>query len=117
MRLLPAALLASMLSCSAFGQTYTISTFAGGALPENIPGTAAVLGSVTSVALDAAGNVFFVLAHYDIVLRLDVNGVLTRVAGSGTPGFSGDSGPATAAQLNFGYDGGGIAVDLSLIHI
>ena len=36
MRLMPAILLASLTLCSAFGQTYTISTFAGGGLPVNI---------------------------------------------------------------------------------
>jgi len=33
MRLLPAVLLTLVMSWSAFGQTYTISTFAGGGLP------------------------------------------------------------------------------------
>ena len=43
------------------------------------------------------------------VLRLDATtGVLTVVAGNGTPGFSGDNGPATLAQLDYPY---GVAVD------
>jgi hypothetical protein len=95
MRLLPAVLLASILSWSAWGQTYTISTFAGGGLPVNIPGTSASLGPVANVAADRAGNVFFV--DQNTVLRLDATtGVLALVAGNGTGGFSGDSGPATA---------------------
>jgi uncharacterized protein (TIGR03437 family) len=91
----------------AFGQTYTIQTFAGGALPVNIPGTSAALNSLSAVAVDAAGNVFF--ADGAAVLRLDATtGVLTLVAGNGTQGFSGDNGPATSAQL---YLPNGIAVD------
>jgi uncharacterized protein (TIGR03437 family) len=100
MRLLPAVLLASVFSWSAWGQTYTISTFAGGGLPVNIPGTSASLGAdgPISIAADRAGNVFFV--DQDAVLRLDATtGVLTLVAGNGTTGFSGDNGPATSAQL------------------
>ena len=98
-----------VFSCSAWGQTYTISTFAGGGLPVNIPGTSASLGYDVpqSIAADRAGNVFF--ADQNTVLRLDATtGVLTLVAGNGTPGFSGDNGPATSAQL---ANPEGLAVD------
>jgi uncharacterized protein (TIGR03437 family) len=109
MRLLPAVLLASVLSWSAWGQTYTISTFAGGALPVNIPGTSANLGFHVPqyIAADRTGNVFFV--DQNTVLRLDATtGILTLVAGNGTTGFSGDNGPATSAQLLYPA---GLAVD------
>jgi uncharacterized protein (TIGR03437 family) len=102
-------LLTTVLSCSAWGQTYTISTIAGGALPVNVSGTSASLGYGVPryIAADHAGNVFFV--DQNTVLRLDATtGVLTLVAGNGTMGFSGDNGPATSAQLN---NPGGVAVD------
>ena len=44
----------------------------------------------------------------NIVFKGDGTGTLTRVAGTGTPGYSGDSGPATEAQLN---QPKGVAVD------
>ena len=107
MRIRFIAPLITILCCSAWGQTYTISTFAGGALPVNIPGTSASLGSPASVAADRAGNVFF--ATQNTVLRLDAaTGILTLAAGNGTPGFSGDNGLAISAQLN---SPGGVAVD------
>ena len=107
MRLPPAVLLALVTSWAASGQTYTISTFAGGGLPVNIPGTSASLYGPESVAVDKAGNIFFTDLHD--VLRLDAaTGVLTLVAGNGTPGFSGDNGPATSAQLSYPS---GVAVD------
>jgi uncharacterized protein (TIGR03437 family) len=109
MRLRFVPLLILAIACSAFGQTYTIQTLAGGGLPENVAGTAAGLGRVTWVAVDAAGDVFFSLPDYYVVLRLDaVSGVLTRAAGNGTPGSSGDNGPAANAQL---LSPGALAVD------
>lgn len=87
---------------------YSVKTFAGGGFPQNIQGTSAVLGEVKGLALDAAGNIFIPLFDYSVVLRLAPNGQLTLVAGNGVPGFSGDGGPATSAQLN---EPTGISVD------
>jgi uncharacterized protein (TIGR03437 family) len=109
MRTRSIALLTTILCCSAWGQTYTISTFAGGGLPVNVSGTSASLGpnAPQHIAADPAGNVFFV--GQNTVLRLDATtGVLTLMAGNGTAGFSGDNGPATSAQLD-GPEG--VAVD------
>jgi secreted PhoX family phosphatase len=99
LRLPGAAVLALALTWAGFGQTYTITTFAGGGLPVNIPGTSASLpGPPRGVATDTAGNIF--LPSGNTVFRLDAKtGIVTLVAGNGTQGFSGDNGPATSAQL------------------
>jgi len=104
-----------LLAIPAFSQIYTVQTFAGGGLPQNIQGAAAdlsgvgvVIGNVSAVASDGAGNVYIALAVSSIVLKLDSNGLLTLVAGNGIAGFSGDGGPATSAELNTPT---GIAVD------
>jgi sugar lactone lactonase YvrE len=90
-----------------------MQTFAGGGLPVNIPGTSAILQQPDSVAVDGAGNVFIAVEN-DAVLRLDAaTGILTLVAGNGTPGFSGDGGPATSAQLGAHPQSLGIAVDFA----
>jgi hypothetical protein len=61
MRLLSAALLTLAASSIASGQIYTISTFAGGAMPVNIPGTSASLVTRPQYAAsDPAGNPYFV---------------------------------------------------------
>ena len=74
---------------------------AGVWLPENLPGTSVSLNQIGGVAVDAAGNVFLSLPQYSAVMRLDAaTGILTRIAGNGTNGFSGDNGPAVNAQLN-----------------
>jgi len=98
-----------LLATAAFGQTYTASTFAGVWLPENLPGASVSLNRVGGVAVDAAGNVFLSLPQFAVVMRLDATtGILTRVAGNATNGFSGDNGPAVNAQL---YGPNGLALD------
>ena len=109
MRCLQAVLLSSLLSSIAMGQSFTISTFAGGGQPVNIPGTAASLSSPSEVAVDASGNAFF--SSGNTVLRLDgITGVLTLIAGNGTYGFSGDNNAAANAQL---AAPSGVAVDFA----
>src|SRR5580704_10427130 len=98
-----------LLAAAAFGQTYNVSTFAGVWLPENLPGDSVSLNQIGGVAVDAAGNVFLSLPQYSAVMRLDATtGILTRVAGNATNGFSGDNGPAVNAQL---YGPNGLALD------
>ncbi|MBZ5582227.1 MAG: hypothetical protein LAQ30_08495, partial [Acidobacteriia bacterium] len=94
MHLFFVALIAFSLSFSAFSQTYVVGSVIGGAIPDNIPGTAANLGSPWAIARDQAENTLVTLHHYHSVLRLNAEGVLTRVAGTGIPGYNGDSGPA-----------------------
>src|SRR5580658_6225586 len=98
-----------LLATAAFGQTYTVSDFAGVFLPENLTGASVSLNQIGGVAVDAAGNVFLSLPQYAAVMRLDAaTGILTRVAGNATNGFSGDNGPAVNAQL---YGPNGLALD------
>src|SRR5438105_9697260 len=99
MRLLHCVFLGLAGSCSLPAQTYTISTYAGGGLPVNIPGASASLWYLSAVAVDGAGNVFFAMEN--AVFSLDaITGILNLAAGNGTRGFNGDNGPATSAQLN-----------------
>ncbi|HYC71001.1 MAG TPA: hypothetical protein VEB66_07340 [Opitutaceae bacterium] len=65
------------------------------------PALAAKLNFPYEVRLDASGNVFWVERNANVVRRLDAHsGIVTTVAGNGTRGFSGDGGPATAAQMS-----------------
>ncbi len=53
------------------------------------------------LAVDSAGHAFVSFESGHTVVRVDaVSGALTTFAGTGTQGFSGDGGPATAADLN-----------------
>jgi DNA-binding beta-propeller fold protein YncE len=82
-----------------------ISTFAGtgekGWSGDGGPATAAKLAEPYEVRFDRAGNVYWVERLSHSVRRVDAKtGRIATIAGNGTPGFSGDGGPATAAQLN-----------------
>jgi uncharacterized protein (TIGR03437 family) len=67
-----------------------------------VPGS----GGAGALALDLAGNLY--LANGERIQKLSPGGILTTVAGNGSFGFSGDGGPATAAQL---WNATGVAVD------
>jgi sugar lactone lactonase YvrE len=62
------------------------------------------LQAPNGVALDRRGNLFISDISTHQILRLDKNGRLHVVAGTGEAGFSGDGGPAVKAQLNSPHD-------------
>src|SRR5450759_2275213 len=74
---------------------------------DNGPATSAQLNVPYGVAVDSAGNLYIADTGNNRVRKV-ASGMVTTVAGNGTPGFSGDNGPATSAQLNVPY---GVAVD------
>jgi sugar lactone lactonase YvrE len=93
----------------------TINRFAGtgvcGAVTGN--GGAAVnaqLGMVKAVAVDPSGNVYLSDDSNAVVRKISPAGIITNFAGNGTPGYTGDHGPATTAEMNEPW---GIAIDAS----
>jgi uncharacterized protein (TIGR03437 family) len=99
-----------------------ISTYAGGAfilnggVGDGGPATSAALSLVSTgnghngIALDPQGNLYIADPGHNRVRKVDTNGNISTVAGTGTFGFSGDNGPATSAQLSSPF---GVAVDNS----
>ena len=65
---------------------------------DNGPATSATLDTPTGVAVDANGNIFIADSHNHRIREVS-SGTITTIAGTGTAGFSGDNGAATAAQL------------------
>ncbi len=58
------------------------------------------------IAVDGSGNLF-INDFGSLIRKVDINGIISSVAGTGISGFSGEGGPATSAQIN----AFGIAVD------
>ena len=105
------------LSCYAWAQTPgNIATFAGNGNyrpPANPTGdggqaTSVALETPSAVAVDASGNLYIADKNDNRVRKVNTSGIITTVAGSGTPGFTGDGGLATSAQLDGPI---GVAVD------
>ena len=92
----------------------TVSVLAGthdyGFSGDGGPAISAKIGSVSSVAMDSKGNLYIVdgadfqsygiTVHNNAIRMVNPAGVITTIAGSAAPGFSGDGGPAAAAKLN-----------------
>jgi sugar lactone lactonase YvrE len=95
--------------------TGIITTFAGtgsvGAGGDGGPATSAQLYCPSAIAFDASGNVFIADTSNNRIREVvKSTGNITTFAGNGVSGYGGDTGPATAAQLN-GPEG--VAVDSS----
>ncbi len=75
---------------------------------DEIPATQASLGEPTGIAIDSMGNLYIADWLNNRIRKVDTNGIISTVAGDGTPGFSGDGGPATSAMLSLPMD---VAVD------
>lgn len=86
------------------GTTCTSPTFSG----DNGPATKAVLSFPAAVAVDAAGQVYIADTLNSRIRLVTTTGIITTIAGTGRPAYSGDGGPATSAAL---FDPPGLAVD------
>lgn len=72
------------------------------------PGPKAELSFPTGLVVNSAGDLFIADTENHRIRKLGRDGNITTIAGTGTPGFSGDGGPATQAQL---YEPWGLALD------
>lgn len=86
-------------------KTGLIATYAGtgqrAATPDEGPLEGAPLNGPRSIDTDEVGNVYLALREGNAVFRIDTRTRrLTRIAGTGETGYTGDGGPATAAKLS-----------------
>jgi streptogramin lyase len=72
------------------------------------PATSAELDNPQGVAVDAGGDVFIADTYNNVIREVTPDGKITTLAGTGTPGYSGDGGPAVQAELASPTD---VAVD------
>ncbi len=86
-------------------KTGLIETFLGtgaqGTTPDGAPIAGTPINGPRAIDLDPKGNLYLVLREGNKVFRVDPKaGIYHHLAGTGAKGYSGDGGPATAAQLN-----------------
>jgi DNA-binding CsgD family transcriptional regulator/sugar lactone lactonase YvrE len=83
----------------------TINSVAGTGAPgyagDGGVASQAVLNSPQGLAVDAEGNLYVTDTFNDRVRKIDLEGVITTIAGDGAQSYSGDGQPATQAGLNF----------------
>jgi uncharacterized protein (TIGR03437 family) len=94
-------LLLAIRASPIFGQS-VITTLAGGNrtfAADGEPASSLAISAVSFVALDLQGNPVFAIPELNVVVRVDPDGTIRRLAGTGASGFAGDGGPATSASL------------------
>jgi hypothetical protein len=109
---------AASTTASATDPIFTVAgTGTGGLAGDGGPAIDAQIDQPRNLWPTADGGYVFAEPFNNTARRVAVDGTITRLAGTGTAGFSGDGGPATAAQLNFVHaaaataDGGFVLAD------
>jgi uncharacterized protein (TIGR03437 family) len=84
------------------GSAHTIQTVAGIVhfAGDGGPAALAIFNGLESVVSDGQGNLYVADVGNNRIRKIDSNGIVTTVAGTGVVGFSGDGGPAVAATLS-----------------
>ena len=63
------------------------------------PAREAKLGIPDGICFDKEGNLYIADELYHVIRKVDTNGIITTVAGTGAAGYTGDCGPALKATL------------------
>ena len=77
-----------------------IDTFAGGHVPSGVSAQSVAFGVITGVTRDPKGNLVFCDSTTNVIRRINSDGTIQTIAGTGIPGYGGDGGPAVSALLN-----------------
>ena len=82
-----------------------ITTIAGngtiGSIGDGGQATAAEIYCPEGMAFDVAGNLYFADQFNHRIRKINTGGIITTVAGNGTPGYNGDNIQATASELYY----------------
>lgn len=78
--------------------TTVVGNGVGGDAGDGGPAVNASLNAPQALAVDASGNLY-IAEGINRIRKVSPDGIITTVAGNGSYGYSGDGGPATAAQI------------------
>jgi len=88
-----------------------IDTFAGGHVQSGVSAQNVALGIISGITRDPKGNLVFCDSTTNVIRRINADGTIQTIAGTGVPGYGGDGGAAARAILNSPgepkYDGAG----------
>ncbi|SFS18932.1 NHL repeat-containing protein [Granulicella pectinivorans] len=79
-----------------------------GLAASGVEATTVPVSVPAGLAYDAVGNLYIAAMNDQVIRKVDLNGIITTVVGTGEQGFGGDGGAALSAQLD---SPAGIAID------
>lgn len=90
------------VQCPAAGDIVDVAgTGAMGYSGDSHSSLTATMNAPAGLSLDGAGNLYIADSGNNVIRMINAaTGIITTVVGDGTLGYSGDGGPATAAELN-----------------
>ncbi|MDB6073061.1 MAG: vgb 3, partial [Verrucomicrobiaceae bacterium] len=108
MKLLLASLSLAFLCASASAAEWTISTFAGngtaGGTGDGGPATSAQIDNPFGLGRGPDGALWFCEYTGQRIRKVDKDGTIHTMAGTGKKGYSGDGGPALKATFNLPHE-------------
>jgi sugar lactone lactonase YvrE len=104
------------------GRVWIVAGAGAGFRGDGGPAGSALFKQPDSVEVDSAGNIYIGDQQNQRVRRIDTSGIIDTIAGNGTQGYGGDSGPALDASFNWEVNSnpepsGGLAMAGDLLYV
>jgi len=80
--------------------TLVAGTGATGYTGDGGQATSATLKSPCSLFIDSSNNIYVAEFYNHVIRKIDANGIISTIAGNGTPGYSGDSALAINSKIS-----------------
>jgi YD repeat-containing protein len=98
---------------------HIITTIAGtgntGFSGDGGPATAADINNISAIAVDMSGNIFIADNDNYRIREVHTSGIISTIGGNGSPGYSGDGGPAISANIDgFSTIWGGVSSPIGI---